>query len=211
MSIQTVLFDLDGTLINSNELIHLSFEHTMKTYGFTFTLDEMRAFNGPPLWDTFNKLNPGLEEAMITTYRDHNLEIHDEYVTLFPNVIETIEQLKNSGIKLGIVTAKMRNSVTHGLSFTRLDEYIDTVVTVDDVTHSKPHPESVIKAMSLLNGKASSTIMVGDNSHDILAGQRAGVRTAGVTWTDKGSDYLASYEPTFMLKDMRDLLEIVGV
>lgn len=211
MHIDTVLFDLDGTLINSNELIHLSFVHTMKVHGFTFTSEELKAFNGPPLWETFNKLNPGQEEAMITTYRDHNLKIHDDYVTVFPYVIETIERLKHSGIKLGIVTAKMRNSVEHGLSFTRLDQYIDTVVTVDDVIHPKPHPESVIKAMEQLNGKSSSTLMVGDNSHDILAGKRAGVRTAGVAWTDKGSDYLASYEPTYMIEDMRDLLEIIGV
>src|SRR5690625_35905 len=211
MRIETVLFDLDGTLINSNELIYLSFAHTMETYGFKFTAEELKAFNGPPLWDTFNKFNPGQEEKMIQTYREHNHLIHDDYVRVFPYVIETIKQLKDKNIQIGIVTSKMRSGVTHGLTFTTLDQYIDTVVTVDDVTHSKPHPESVIKAMEQLNGEPRTTLMVGDNSHDILAGQRAGVWTAGVAWTDKGKDYLASYKPTYMLEDMRALLEIVEV
>lgn len=211
MSIETVLFDLDGTLIDSNELIHLSFEYTMKHYGFTFTDEELRAFNGPPLWDTFSKLNPGHEDAMIHTYREHNFLIHDEYVKIFPYVIPTIEKLKKKGIGIGIVTSKMRKGVTHGLTFTTLDKYVDTIVTVDDVVNAKPHPESVLKAMNSLNGKKNATLMVGDNSHDILAGQRAGVYTAGVTWTEKGQDYLASYKPTYMLKDMRELIKIVEV
>lgn len=211
MHIQTVLFDLDGTLIDSNEQIHLSFQYTMNYHGFSFTDEALKAFNGPPLWDTFNKLNPGQEEAMINTYREHNLLIHDEYVKIFPYVIPTIEKLKSKGLAIGIVTSKMRKGVTHGLTFTTLDKYVDTVVTIDDVTHPKPHPESVLKAMKTLNGKTGSTLMVGDNSHDILAGQRAGVLTAGVTWTDKGQDYLASYKPTYMLQDMRELLKIVEV
>lgn len=112
---------------------------------------------------------------------------------------------------MGIVTAKMRESVNMGLEITGLDRYFETIVTIDDVTHPKPHPESVIKAMTALNGEPSTTLMVGDNYHDIQAGQNAGVRTAGVAWSLKGRDFLASYHPTYMLEDMRDLLEIVEV
>src|SRR5690625_8006770 len=127
---------------------------------------------------------------MIQTYQENNHLIHDDYVRVFPYVIETIKQLKDKNIQIGIVTSKMRSGAIHGLTFTTLDQYIDTVVTVDDVTHSKPHPESVIKTMEQLNSKPRTTLMVGDNSHDILDGQRAGVRTAGVAWPQQGKRYV---------------------
>lgn len=209
--IKTVLFDLDGTILDSNELINASFEHTFKQYNYSFTREEIIGFNGPPLVETFNTIDPDRAELMIDTYREHNHAIHDKYVKLFPNVIETIETLKDNQINIGIVTAKMRAGVDIGLKLTGLDRYFETIVTVDDVVHPKPHPESVIRAMKELKGEPSTTLMVGDNYHDIQAGQNAGVMTAGVAWSLKGKDFLASYEPTYILDDMKDLLKIVGV
>jgi len=211
MAIQTVLFDLDGTILDSNELIYASFMHTFNHYKYSFTKEEIMSFNGPPLIETFTNIDPERAELMIETYRKHNHEVHRDYVKLFPNVIETIEVLKDNQIQMGIVTAKMRESVKMGLEITGLDHYFETIVTIDDVTHPKPHPESVIKAMTALNGEPGTTLMVGDNYHDIQAGQNAGVRTAGVAWSLKGQDFLASYNPTYMLQDMKDLLKIVGV
>src|SRR5690625_3202936 len=211
MAIRTVLFDLDGTILDSNELINASFDYTFKQYNYSFTREEIMGFNGPPLIESFNKIDPDRAEMMIETYLEHNHAIHNDYVQLFPYVIETIEALKDNDIKIGIVTAKMRPGVDLGLALTGLDRYFETIITVDDVVHPKPHPGSVIKAMTALNGEPDSTLMVGDNYHDIQAGQNAGVRTAGVAWSLKGKDYLASYEPTYMLEDMKDLLEIIGV
>lgn len=211
MKIQTVLFDLDGTILDSNELINASFAYTFKQYGYSFTKEEITHFNGPPLRESFAKVDPDQVEEMIQTYRAFNIDKHETYIKLFPNVIETLEQLKEQHIDIGIVTSKMRSSVEVGMEMTGLNRYFETIVTIDDVSESKPHPESVIKAMKQLNGEAHSTIMVGDNYHDIIAGQRAGVRTAGVAWSSKGEDYLASYKPTYMLQNMKHLLEIVGV
>lgn len=211
MTIQTVLFDLDGTILDSNELIMKSFEYTFDQYNIEVPREKLKEFNGPPLIETFAKYNPGFEEEMVKTYRAHNHKYHEEYVSLFPNVIETIEQLQKHYIKMGIVTAKMRNAVNLGMVLTGLDKYIHTVVTVDDVKHSKPHPESVFKAMEQLKAKAQTTLIVGDNHHDILAGKNAGIRTAGVAWSHKGEEYIKSYEPTYILYDMTDLLDLIGV
>lgn len=84
MAIQTVLFDLDGTILDSNELIYASFLHTFNHYKYSFTKEEIMSFNGPPLIETFTNIDPERAELMIETYRKHNHEVHHDYVKLFP-------------------------------------------------------------------------------------------------------------------------------
>lgn len=209
--IKTILFDFDGTLIDTNELIYHSFDYTFKKFGYSFTKEEILQFNGPPLRETFSQLNPDLAEEMIRTYRIHNAQHHEAYVKLFPNVKETLEVLREKGFELGVVTAKMREGVKQGMEITGIESYFDTIVTIDDVENPKPHPEPVIKALNKLNAEADTAIMIGDNYHDIIAGNKAGTKTAGVSWSLRGKEYLKQFNPTYMLEDMSDLLAIVGV
>ncbi|MBP2078936.1 pyrophosphatase PpaX [Oceanobacillus polygoni] len=211
MNIHTILFDLDGTLIDTNGLINASFLHTFEQYNLTFTPEEILEFNGPPLIETFRSIDPINADNMIVTYRKHNLAEHDNYVTAFPYVLETMEQLQKQNIQLGVVSTKMSKGVHMGLKLTGLDRFFETVITFDDVINPKPHPEPVLKAMEALGANASTTLMVGDNHHDIEAGKSAGVMTAGVAWSAKGKERLLTYEPTYMLEEMTDLLKIVGV
>lgn len=211
MNIRTILFDLDGTLIDTNELINASFLHTFNHFNLSFTKEQIMEFNGPPLVETFHRINPEKADLMVATYREHNLAEHDKYVTAFPEVVETLEQLQHQDIQLGVVTTKMTKSVNMGLALTGLQRFFDTVITFDDVTHTKPHPEPVLKAMEVLNADTASTLMVGDNYHDIESGKNAGVRTAGVAWSAKGKETLMEHDPTYMLEHMSDLLKIVGV
>ncbi|WP_226580505.1 pyrophosphatase PpaX [Halobacillus litoralis] len=211
MSIRTILFDLDGTLIDTNELIIASFTHTITQYSDRpYDRKEILDFIGPPLVESLRKVNPDKVEEMVETYRKHNIENHDRYVKAYDGVVDTIEALKEKGYRLGIVTTKMRNTVQMGLELTNLDGLFETVITLDDVNNAKPHPEPIVKALDLLNSKASEALMVGDNTHDIEAGQNAGVRTAGVAWTIKGREVLDDLNPDYMLTNMRDLLEITG-
>lgn len=211
MNIETILFDLDGTLIDTNALINASFKHTFKTYGYHFSDEELLQFNGPPLSTTFQELNKELADDMIKTYRTHNLTHHNDYVKTFPGVKETLEQLKEKHIRMGIVSTKMRNGVELGLQVTGLKEYFETVITFNDVHNAKPHPEPVLKGMKDLNGNADTTLMVGDNYHDIESGKNAGVQTAGVAWSMKGEAFLKTLQPTFMLQEMHDLIQITEV
>lgn len=211
MTIKTILFDLDGTLLDSNELIQKSFEYTFSKYGYSFSREEILQFNGPPLTETFSKINPKLADDMLRTYRKHNMEYHDEYVKLFPYVKETLYILKKHGIKMGVVSAKVHEGVRQGLKVTGIASYFDTVIGVDDVKNAKPHPEPVLKGMSDLNASTDSSLMVGDNYHDIEAGKNAGIQTAAVAWSLKGVEYLQKFEPTYIIHHMHDLLEIVGV
>ncbi|WP_424475342.1 pyrophosphatase PpaX [Oceanobacillus kimchii] len=210
MSIRTILFDLDGTLIDTNALITASFEHTFRQYNLNFSNEEILKFNGPPLIDTFNKIDVTRADEMISTYREHNIREHDKFVTAFPHVYETLEELKRRNISLGIVSTKMRHTVQMGLDLTGISKFFSTVITYDDVTHAKPHPEPVQMAMQKLNANPEQTLMVGDNHHDIVSGQRANVQTVAVEWSLKDKNYLKSFHPDYFINDMNDILSIVG-
>ena len=208
--ITTLLFDLDGTLINTNELIIASFLHTLNHYyPNQYTREDVFEFIGPSLLETFSGLDHERAEEMIEHYREHNHFHHDLLVQEYEGVYETILALKERNYKVGIVTTKMRKAVERGLIKGRLDQFFDVVVTFDDVKKTKPDPEPIELALKLIGSSAAETIMVGDNSHDILAGKNAGTKTAGVAWTLKGRDYLEQYGPDYMLDNMRDLLAIV--
>lgn len=211
MTIRTLLFDLDGTLINTNELIISSFLHTTEKYApGKYKKEDVLKFIGPPLEESLRKINPNKNvEEMIDTYRKHNHEHHDELVVAYDGVVETLQKLRDAGYKLGIVTTKMGVTVDMGLKLTKIDNMFDTIVTLDDVDHAKPHPEPVVRAMKALDANPEETIMVGDNTHDIESGQNAGTKTAGVAWTVKGRKTLEDLKPDYMLEHMSDILKIV--
>lgn len=208
----TALFDLDGTLINTNELIINSFLHTLeKFYPKQYQREDVLPFMGPSLKDTFSSIDPGRVDEMIHEYRTYNLAQHDLLVTEFEGVYETIQTLHQSDFKIGIVTTKLHDVVEKGLKLSKLDRFFDVVVALDHVTKAKPDPEPVFKALQQLGSNPAEAIMVGDNYHDILAGKNAGTQTAGVAWSAKGRNYLAKYDPDYMLDHMADLLPILGV
>lgn len=212
MSIRTILFDLDGTLINTNELIIASFMHTLKKHtGRTYQREEILPFIGPPLYDSFHQIDPNKVEAMVATYREHNIANHEHYVVAYPTVVETMHKLKEKGYQLAIVTTKMKDTAMLGLEITGMKDVFETIVGLDDVTNAKPHPEPIIQALTKLDALPQHAMMVGDNYHDIEAGQNAGVRTAGVAWSIKGAAALSAYQPDYMLEEMKDLLTILEV
>ncbi|TFB24349.1 pyrophosphatase PpaX [Filobacillus milosensis] len=210
MSVRTILFDLDGTLIDTNELIVESFKHTFREHlNEDYSTEDILQFMGPPLRDSFEKVNPDEVDEMVQTYRKHNLANHDLFVTSYDGVFETIQQLHEKGYKMAIVTTKIRETALKGLALTHLDQFFDVVIGLDDVNHAKPDPEPVLKGMKALGGKPESTIMIGDNSHDIHSGKNAGTKTAGVAWSAKGKDFIESLEPDYVLDHISDLLKIV--
>ena len=148
---------------------------------------------------------------MVAKYRAFNIANHDNIVTIFEGVYDTIKTLKENGYKIGIVTTKLSDVVNMGLRLTKLDEFFDVIVALDHVKNAKPDPEPVLMALEQLGSSPEEAIMVGDNSHDILAGKNAGTKTAGVAWTLKGRDFLASLQPDYLLDNMSDLLTILEV
>ena len=209
----TLLFDLDGTLIDTNDLIISSYEHVLTYYApDQYSRDDIISWIGVPLADNFSSIssNPSQVEQMIDTYQSHNLANHETLVREYDGVYETIKTLYERGYSLGIVTTKRKEAAVKGASMLGLFPFFSTFVSVDDVENPKPHPEPLQIAMTQLNARPEETIMVGDSQFDIMAGKNAGVRTAGVEWTIKGASFLKNYEPDWMLARMSDLLDIVG-
>ncbi|MEH7012098.1 pyrophosphatase PpaX [Neobacillus niacini] len=210
-NINTILFDLDGTLIDTNELIISTYLHTLeKYYPGKYTREDVLPFLGPTLHEVFGAMDPERVEEMVLEYRTYNLANHDILVKEFIGVMETIETLKKKGYKLAIVTTKREDVAFKGLRLMKLDSFFDVMVAYDHVKKVKPDPEPIFLALEKLESKPEEALMVGDNFHDVLAGKNAGTKTAGVSWTIKGREYLAKYEPDYMLENMTDLLTILG-
>lgn len=210
MAVKALLFDFDGTLLNTNELIIETFLHVLNDkFPGQYTAQDCLKFIGPSLKETFDELTPDESDEMVARYREWNAVHHDELVKGYDGVLETLEQLKVLGIRLALVTTKNRAGITRGLRVLGAERIFEHCITSDDVTYVKPHPEPVLLALEKLGVTKEEAIMIGDNSHDIEGGQNAGVRTAGVAWSIKGEDYIRACKPDFVLQHMTDLLDIV--
>ena len=209
--ITTLLFDFDGTLANTNDLILSSFQHVLDThFRGRYQRKDLLPFIGPTLHDTFSKVAPENAQQLIDEYREWNIANHDNYVTEFEGVTDTLRKLYDLGLKMAVVSTKRRDMVEMGIDLLGLAPYFETVIGLNDVTKAKPDPEPLLLAMERLGSSPEESLMIGDNFHDILGGKNAGVQTAGVAWALKGEEYLQTFEPDYMLKHMSDLLKVIA-
>jgi pyrophosphatase PpaX len=183
MRYPTVLFDFDGTLVDSGAIILSSFKHAARTVLARDVEEEQIAalVGGSNLHDQMRVLDPSRVEELVHAYREHNRPLHDE-LEAFPGVEELVETLSEQGRKLGIVTAKGRQTVDLGFAVLSLEPYFDVVVTADMTERHKPDPEPVLKALELLDSEPGESAFVGDSPYDVQAGKAAGVFTIGVSW-----------------------------
>lgn len=205
-----VIFDLDGTLLNTDLLIRKSFEHVFHHYkpGYQISEEEYLSFLGPTLKDTFSRyFSKEMINELIDYYRQYNHAHHQEYVTVYPHIEETLKSLKQKGYPLAVVTTKYRQAAFIGLDLFAFTPYFDMVLGMDDVENVKPHPEGILKVMQTLN--CQKGLYVGDNITDIMAGKNAGIYTAGVKWTPKGYQAMQNLNPDLMIDDMQEIIAFI--
>jgi pyrophosphatase PpaX len=183
MRYPTVLFDLDGTLVDSGTIILASFKHAAKTVLERDVEEEQIAalVGGSNLHDQMAALDPTRVDELVRVYREHNRPLHDK-LQAFEGVEELMETLSAEGRRLGVVTAKGRQTVDLAFAVLSLEQYFDAVVTADMTEKHKPDPEPVLKALELLGSEPSEAAFVGDSPYDIGAGKAAGVFTVAVSW-----------------------------
>jgi pyrophosphatase PpaX len=210
---QTVLFDLDGTLIDSVDLIVDSYHHVYQFHGLPpRSRDEILAGLGTPLRVVFGTITDDASriDAWIATYRAYNLTHHDARVRAYPGAVDMVRQIKSAGHRVGLVTSKNRLGAARGLALVGLGDIMEVIVGADDVVNPKPHAEPVERALSHLGMPAETCLLVGDSHHDIHCGRSAGVWTAGVTWGPFDRRHLEMVMPDYYCDTPEELVQLIG-
>ena len=209
--IKAVLFDLDRTLLDTNELIYNSFDRTFKDkLGMELKKEEIVDFFGKPLGEPFKKyVKKDNVDDLIAYYREYNEKIHDNMCFAFDGVKELLDGLKEKGIKTGIVTSKRADLAIRGMKIAGIHEYMDVIITPESTELHKPNPQPALKACIDLGIEPSEAIMVGDSKYDIYCGKAAGCKTCGVNYTFIGLDTLKSSEPDYLIDKPEEILRLV--
>ena len=183
MRFPVVLFDFDGTVIDSGAIIIASMRHATKTVlGRDIPDEELgRAVGGSGLVEQMRLLDPERIDELVTVYREHNEPLHAEIAECV-GMTDVLTRLKEEGRRLGIVTAKRQETVKLAFSYLPLEHFFDVVVGSDDTERHKPDPEPLQHALGLLGVEADHAVYVGDSPFDVRAAKAAGMHAVAVTW-----------------------------
>jgi pyrophosphatase PpaX len=194
-----ILFDLDGTLIDSIGLILRSAEFAFAKCGIDCPSEkEWLTGVGRPLPVMFGVFAPGREPELIEAYREFQYANHDLLVTVYPGVPEMLAELARRGHRMAIVTSKTTVLALRGLVHTGIDHFFETVVGMDSCKRHKPDPEPVRIALDRLSHGPEGAWFVGDSIHDMESGNAAGVATVGALWGPFNAEDLAPARPSFL-------------
>jgi pyrophosphatase PpaX len=210
LEVFAVLFDLDGTLLDTVPLIVASHRHTLSRVHDPADIpddDYLRSTIGLPLEFVYDEKVYGAQASdLIREFQRYSVERTPYEVTVFRGVVPMLEQLKEKEIPLGVVTAKRRTQTMYTLELFDLLSYFDVVIAKEDTKKHKPDPAPLIEAAKRLHiDDLSRLLYVGDSTHDLECANRAGSYSAAVRWSLMPEDELSAKKPTFWL-DRAELL-----
>ena len=211
MRFPVVLFDLDGTVIDSGAIILASMRHAAREVLGVEVPDEqlMAAVGGPGLEAQMQALSPDRADELVTVYRAHNEPLHDELVCC-AGMDEVLVQLKDEGRRLGIVTAKRRQTVELAFARIPIEHLFETVVGGDETKKHKPDPEPLLLALERLGAAPDEAVYVGDAPFDVKAAKAAGLYSVGVSWGGiHGRERLEAEEPDALVDTTEELLGVL--
>ena len=212
MSYSTVIFDLDGTLIDTVPLIVASHRHALATVlGRELPEEELREGIGRPLLEQMRVFDEERARELFDVYREFNHRVHDEYVTAFPGMLALCDDLRARGVPVAVATSKMLDAVVLAYGIVPgLEERIDAMVTIENTKTHKPGPEPIEHALELLGRPKHGAVYVGDAVSDMLAARAAGVGAVGVTWGAFSYEGLAAVEPDAIATTPAELADILS-
>jgi pyrophosphatase PpaX len=208
-----LLFDLDGTLVDSIELILASARHAFTGFGGTIpTDDEWRAGIGRPLLTMFREFTGDEVDAqrLAVRYREYQLEHHDRLLRPYEGVVELLRDLDRAGHPMALVTSKAGWLAKRALELAGVADLFSVLVGCDSCVNHKPHPEPVERALELLSVEPGQALFVGDSSHDVEAGRAAGVFTVGVTWGAFAREAMAAAGADALIDRVDELPGVIG-
>ena len=214
--IKLVIFDFDGTLADTKENIILTFQMTMKELGVEIkSRQECAATIGLTLEDAFKVLYPGMAAEKYILLRDTYRRIFKEnrkilVPGLFPEVMETLEELHRRGYLMSIASSRLSPSLHSFLEDMKIAHLFEYAVGGDNVEHPKPAPDAVLQILRHYNLSAEEAFVVGDMPFDINMATNAGVKSCGVTWGNADAAQLKESGANYVIDKMSQLLEILN-
>lgn len=207
--LKAILFDVDGTLLNTTELIFQAYEHVLPLYGCK---TPKRAYISPligrSLEGIYKILAPDGDFAKF--HQAHN-KFQLENLSLsyaFKGIPNFLKKLKKQGFKLAAITSRWRVTLIPTLEMADLLKYFEAIIAADDVSNHKPNPEPILKALKDLKVSPKEAVMVGDGDADIIAAKAAGIKTIGVTW-GFGQENLLKAKPDKIANNLKELKNIL--
>jgi pyrophosphatase PpaX len=211
MRFPVVLFDLDGTVIDSGAIILASMRHAATEVLGRDPGDDllMAAVGGPGLEAQMRELAPDRVDELVRVYRAHNEPLHEE-LACCAGMEDVLVRLKEEGRRLGIVTAKRRATVELAFNVLPIEHLFETVVGGDETEHHKPDPEPLLLAAARMNADPAQCAYVGDSPFDIRAAKAAHMYAVAVTWGGiHDRDKLEAEEPDAIVHDAQELYGVL--
>ena len=211
--INTVLFDFDGTLVNTNDVIIASWQHTYMYYlGREESLEKITACFGEPLLLTMEREFPEVDpRESAEVYRNFQKENADELVKICPGIKELLESLKTDGFRMGVVTSRTRESAQRYMDMFGIGDYFEEMVSCDDTDIHKPNPEPILLCLKKMGITAEEALMVGDSPFDIKCANNAGVKSVLVGWriTGDGQTLIDDAREDFTISEPSELVGVL--
>lgn len=211
--INTVLFDFDGTLVNTNDVIIASWQHTYMYYlGREESLEKITACFGEPLLLTMEREFPEVDpRESAEVYRNFQKENADELVKIFPGIKELLESLKTDGFRMGVVTSRTRESAQRYMNMFGIGDYFEEMVSCDDTEIHKPNPEPILLCLKKMGITAEEALMMGDSPFDIKCANNAGVKSVLVGWriTGDGQTLIDDAREDFTISEPSELVGVL--
>ena len=207
-----VLFDLDGTLVDTKDLIYASFRHTFQKYlpEHQLSEEELASFLGPTLKQSFIKyFREEQIDEIIAYYRAFNHENHNLYVRGFAGAKETLAYLKENGYQVGVVSNKVEHTIKMGLEAFHLDPYIDVIVGAQDIEHPKPNPEGLLLACAKLYHNHDEVSYVGDSPSDIIACRNMAAFSVAAAFDPMREKALVAAKPCRTIHNLIEIIDLV--
>lgn len=211
-AIKTILFDLDGTLINSLPAYILAFQQNIREVtGREISAEELTSRISVPTPRILSYYAPPEQIPGMVTRHNELMRRHAGRITFYPGVPEALRSLHAAGLKLGVVTSQIEGEIATARAAMNVEDLIDVWINSDMVAHPKPAPDPVLLALEMLGTTAETAMMVGDSIYDLGAGRAAGVRTAAVTWGFTELPALLAAGPDLVLRDPAELAHLPGM